>query len=99
MRISALIVFLLLPQISTAQGKPRARDLGVPFAGTPGPLNAITDVKGVEVGHTTLISGEGDLKVGTGPVRTGVTAILPRGKQSLPHNRLRDVMKKYNRTR
>jgi L-aminopeptidase/D-esterase-like protein len=57
-------------------------DLGVPFEGTPGPLNAITDVKGVEVGHTTLISGEGKLQVGTGPVRTGVTAILPRGKQS-----------------
>jgi len=61
--------------------KPRARDLGVPFVGTPGPLNAITDVAGVEVGHTTLISGKGALKVGTGPVRTGVTAILPRGKK------------------
>ena len=65
-----------------AQSKPRARDLGVPFDGTPGSLNAITDVKGVEVGHTTLISGEGPLKVGIGPVRTGVTAILPRGKNS-----------------
>lgn len=65
-----------------AQSKPRARDLGVPFDGTPGPLNAITDVKGIEVGHTTLISGEGTLKVGVGPVRTGVTAILPRGKES-----------------
>jgi D-aminopeptidase len=65
-----------------AQGKPRARDLGVPFDGNPGPLNAITDVKGVEVGHTTLISGDGPLKVGVGPVRTGVTAILPRGKNS-----------------
>jgi L-aminopeptidase/D-esterase-like protein len=63
-----------------AQPKPRARDLGVPFDGTPGPLNAITDVAGVEVGHTTLISGEGKLVVGKGPVRTGVTAILPRGK-------------------
>jgi len=61
---------------------PRARDLGVPFDGTPGPLNAITDVQGVEVGHTTLISGSGPLKVGVGPVRTGVTAILPRGKDS-----------------
>jgi len=59
---------------------PRARDLGIPFDGTPGPLNAITDVAGVEVGHTTLIRGEGDLVVGEGPVRTGVTAILPRGK-------------------
>jgi D-aminopeptidase len=60
----------------------RARDLGVPFEGTPGPLNAITDVKGVEVGFKTLISGEGKLVVGQGPVRTGVTAIFPRGKQS-----------------
>jgi L-aminopeptidase/D-esterase-like protein len=66
----------------SAQTKPRARDLGVPFDGTPGLLNAITDVKGVEVGHTTLISGEGPLKVGIGPVRTGVTAILPRGRNS-----------------
>jgi len=63
-----------------AQSKPRARDLGVPFDGTPGPLNAITDVKGVEVGHTTLISGEGSQKAGI--VRTGVTAVLPRGKDS-----------------
>src|ERR1700694_6255109 len=62
--------------------KPRARDLGIPFDGKPGPLNAITDVKGVEVGHTTLISGEGALKVGAGPVRTGVTAVLPRGGDS-----------------
>jgi D-aminopeptidase len=68
--------------IAFGQSKPRARDLGVPFDGTPGPLNAITDVKGVEVGHTTLISGEGALQVGVGPVRTGVTAILPRGKNS-----------------
>jgi L-aminopeptidase/D-esterase-like protein len=66
----------------SAQTKPRARDLGVPFDGTPGPNNAITDVKGVEVGHTTLISGEGKLVVGKGPVRTGVTAIHPRGKTS-----------------
>src|SRR5271163_2627367 len=57
----------------------RARDLGVSFDGTPGPLNAITDVAGVEVGMTTLIRGEGPLKVGEGPVRTGVTMILPRG--------------------
>src|SRR5262249_33165741 len=62
---------------------PRARDLGVPFDGTPGPLNAITDVSGVTVGHTTLISGEGKLQVGKGPVRTGVTAILPRGQDSM----------------
>jgi D-aminopeptidase len=62
--------------------KPRARDLGVPFDGTPGPLNAITDVAGVTVGHTTLISGEGKLVVGKGPIRTGVTAVFPRGKDS-----------------
>src|SRR5437016_3507359 len=63
-----------------AAAKPRARDLGIPFDGTPGPLNAITDLAGVEVGLTTLISGEGKRVVGQGPVRTGVTAILPRGK-------------------
>src|SRR6267143_3468044 len=65
-----------------AQAKPRARDLGVPFDGNPGANNAITDVRGVEVGHTTLISGLGKLVVGQGPVRTGVTAIHPRGKNS-----------------
>ncbi len=61
----------------------RARDLGVPFDGTPGKLNSITDVPGVEVGYTTLISGEGKLETGKGPVRTGVTAIIPRGHDSL----------------
>ena len=61
----------------------RARDLGVPFDGTPGKLNSITDVPGVEVGYTTLISGDGKLEVGNGPVRTGVTAIIPRGHESL----------------
>jgi D-aminopeptidase len=60
----------------------RARDLGVPFAGKAGPLNAITDVKGVEVGQVTLISGEGKREKGVGPVRTGVTIVLPRGKES-----------------
>ncbi len=60
----------------------RARALGIPFDGMPGPLNAITDVAGVTVGYTTLISGEGKLEVGKGPVRTGVTAILPRGEKS-----------------
>jgi len=63
--------------------KPRARDLGIPFDGTPGTNNAITDVKGVEVGYKTIISGSGKLVVGKGPVRTGVTAIFPRGKGSL----------------
>jgi L-aminopeptidase/D-esterase-like protein len=61
----------------------RARDLGIPFEGTPGKFNAITDVAGIEVGYTTLVSGEGKLEVGKGPVRTGVTAILPRGHDSL----------------
>ena len=74
----------LLPSCSRAQDKPRARDIGVPFEGTPGPFNAITDVQGIEVGHTTLISGDGPLVVGQGPVRTGVTAILPRGKRYDP---------------
>ena len=74
-------IFLCCLMLS-AQNKPRARDLGVPFDGTPGALNAITDIKGVEVGHTTLISGDGPLKVGVGPVRTGVTAVLPRGRSS-----------------
>src|SRR6202050_2885455 len=68
------------PANSPNNTQPRARDLGVPFDGTPGPLNAITDVAGVEVGYKTLISGEGKLVIGKGPVRTGVTAILPRGK-------------------
>ena len=82
-RCAAMIsVVLFFLSLSAAQTKPRARDLGVPFDGTPGPLNAITDVKGVEVGHTTLISGDGPLKVGVGPVRTGVTAVFPRGKDS-----------------
>jgi D-aminopeptidase len=62
--------------------KPRARDLGIRFDGTPGPMNALSDVAGVAVGHVTLISGEGELRVGVGPVRTGVTAILPRGKDN-----------------
>lgn len=67
---------------STPGGKPRARGAGVPFAGTPGEHNAITDIAGVEVGYTTLVAGEGALKVGEGPVRTGVTAILPRGREA-----------------
>ena len=78
----ALIIFMT-NLLSFAQPAPRARDLGIPFDGTSGPLNAITDVAEVEVGFTTLISGEGKLVVGKGPVRTGVTAVLPRGKQSI----------------
>ncbi|MFL5474701.1 MAG: P1 family peptidase, partial [Gemmatimonadales bacterium] len=61
----------------------RARDMGIPLDGTPGPLNAITDVPGVTVGHATLIEGSGALRVGVGPVRTGVTAVFPRGKGDL----------------
>lgn len=71
---------ILCVQLCSAAEKPRARDLGVIFDGQPGANNAITDVAGVEVGFTTIISGEGALEVGKGPVRTGVTAILPRGK-------------------
>ena len=81
---ASTFLFAFLPSASPQdKPKPRARDLGVPFDGTPGPLNAITDVNGVQVGQVTLISGEGKLQVGKGPVRTGVTAILPRGKNSM----------------
>lgn len=84
----ATIFFLLwaiCPAFAQQQAprKPRARELGVPFEGAPGPLNAITDVAGVTVGHTTLIAGEGKLEIGKGPVRTGVTAVLPRGNDSM----------------
>ena len=89
-----LLLFLLLdasarepipapPKVEARAKTVRARDLGVPFDGTPGKFNAITDVSGVEVGYTTLISGEGKLEVGKGPVRTGVTAILPRGRDAM----------------
>jgi len=88
------IVFLLSSHLGTSKllaqnfsavgsPEPRARDLGVPFDGTPGPFNAITDVAGVAVGFKTIIAGEGKLVVGKGPVRTGVTAIFPRGKLSM----------------
>ena len=77
---SLLIACLLAAAPLSAQT--RARDLGVPFDGTPGPLNAITDVAGIEVGHATIVSGEGERVIGQGPVRTGVTAVWPRGKES-----------------
>ncbi|PYV87408.1 MAG: aminopeptidase [Acidobacteria bacterium] len=81
-RALAVLVVTVFAGSLCSQTRPRARDLGVPFDGTPGPFNAITD-EGVEVGHTTLISGEaGPVKVGVGPVRTGVTAVLPRGRGS-----------------
>jgi D-aminopeptidase len=77
-----LLLAVLAPTVLAAQtaARPRARDLGITFGGTPGAFNAITDVAGVEVGHTTLISGEGKLVSGKGPVRTGVTMVFPRGK-------------------
>lgn len=85
-KTAALITFAMTYFSLPVHGenKPRARDLGIPFSGTPGPLNAITDVGGVEVGHQTIISGDGKLIVGKGPVRTGVSAILPRGKSADP---------------
>ena len=86
MKIYALTILLVLVGSVTnasAQTALRARDLGVPFEGTPGTLNSITDVNGVEVGYRTLVSGEGKLQVGVGPVRTGVTAIFPRGKSAV----------------
>jgi len=82
-----LLILVLLSSLATVPAqtkatKPRARDLGIPFDGIPGRLNAITDVAGVEVGQVTLISGDGKLVVGKGPVRTGVTAVIPRGRDS-----------------
>lgn len=78
--ITICSVLLLQSLCVRAEDAPRARDIGIPFDGVPGPNNAITDVEGVEVGYTTLIEGRGPLVVGEGPVRTGVTAIHPRGK-------------------
>ena len=98
MLVRSTSIFLLLLLLDVIEARPpqsapksgtqtrvavRARDLGIPFDGTPGQLNAITDVAGVEVGYTTIIRGEGKLVVGKGPVRTGVTAIIPRGHDSL----------------
>lgn len=78
-RVLLIYVLFLMVSESYAQ-KPRARDLGVPFVGKTGKFNAITDVQGVEVGYSTIISGKGENRVGKGPIRTGVTAIFPRGK-------------------
>jgi L-aminopeptidase/D-esterase-like protein len=80
--LSALALLAAVPPLA-AQTKPREADLRLPIGGTPGPLDAITDVAGVEVGHTTIIEGSGPLVVGRGPVRTGVTVIHPRGKENL----------------
>jgi D-aminopeptidase len=84
MKIFLSLFLILVAYMKIEAQDIRARDLGIPLNGTPGDLNAITDVKGVEVGQVTLISGEGKLVVGKGPVRTGVTAILPRGKKYDP---------------
>ena len=84
MKYFKLLFILLLIQSSIFGQKPRARDIGIPFNGTTGKFNAITDVKGVEVGYSTIISGQGKNVRGQGPVRTGVTAILPRGRNNNP---------------
>jgi D-aminopeptidase len=84
MKYLQLICLLLLIQLSVYAQKPRARDIGIPFNGITGKFNAITDVKGVEVGYSTIISGQGKNIRGKGPVRTGVTAILPRGRNNNP---------------
>ena len=76
------LLWLLSSTQLFATQRDRARDLGIPFIGETGPLNGITDVRGVEVGHKTLISGHGPLVRGVGPIRTGVTVIHPRGKAS-----------------
>jgi L-aminopeptidase/D-esterase-like protein len=81
--ILTIAILLTIQSMAQAQ-KPRARDIGIPFDGTPGKYNAITDVKGIEVGFSTIIEGEGKNVIGKGPVRTGVTAILPRGQNSTP---------------
>ena len=82
-KIAAIILIIFIESSVSAQ-KPRARDIGIPFDGVTGKYNAITDVKGVEVGYSTIISGSGKNVLGKGPVRTGVTAILPRGKNNNP---------------
>lgn len=84
MKLSVTILMILSAQIVALAQKPRARDLGIPFEGIPGKYNAITDVKGVEVGFSTIIEGDGKNIIGEGPVRTGVTAIFPRGQSSVP---------------
>jgi D-aminopeptidase len=81
--IFTVTIILCIQSVIYGQ-KPRARDIGIPFEGTPGKYNAITDVKGVEVGFSTIIEGNGKNIIGRGPVRTGVTAILPRGQSSVP---------------
>ena len=82
LRLTAILAVLICTT-SLADDRSRARDLGIPLEGQPGKLNAITDVDGVTVGHATIIEGDGQLVVGKGPVRTGVTAVFPRGEEKL----------------
>jgi D-aminopeptidase len=84
MKATSIFVILLGFQFLAYSQKPRARDIGIPFEGIPGKYNAITDVKGVEVGFSTIIEGRGKNVIGKGPARTGVTAIFPRGQSSVP---------------
>lgn len=84
MKKNIIVAVFILCNLIVAAQKQRARDIGIPFDGTPGKFNAITDVKGVEVGYSTIISGTGKNIRGKGPVRTGVTAILPRGMNNNP---------------
>lgn len=84
MKYFKLLCILLLFQSNIFGQKPRARDIGIPFKGLTGKFNTITDVKGVEVGYSTTILGQGKNVRGKGPVRTGVTAILPRGRNNNP---------------
>jgi D-aminopeptidase len=78
--IAVAMCSVLVMPVASQPAKPRAHQLGLPIGGVPGALDAITDVAGVEVGHTTLITGNGPLVPGKGPVRTGVTVVHPRGK-------------------
>jgi L-aminopeptidase/D-esterase-like protein len=84
MKFIFLLCLLLSVQWAATAQKPRARDIGIPFQGAPGKFNSITDVQGVEVGYSTIIAGQGKNIRGQGPVRTGVTAILPRGRNNNP---------------
>lgn len=83
LRLISLLLLISVLLANAQTKKPRARDLKIPFDGTPGKFNAITDVPGIEVGHKTIIHGNGKLEVGKGPARTGVTAIFPLGKNSM----------------
>ncbi|PHM65497.1 aminopeptidase [Xenorhabdus stockiae] len=83
-KMATLFISIIITSNSFAKSETRARDFGIPFSGTTGKYNAITDVNGVTVGYSTMIKGNGKLEVGKGPIRTGVTAILPRGKKFSP---------------